>query len=51
MTENNDHGGGASAKWTIEYEKLHEDIEPPNGYMEYFNKITRDVDAHLMKAD
>ncbi|XP_057428055.1 MLP-like protein 43 [Lotus japonicus] len=40
----------AVARWTIEYEKLHEDIEPPNGYMEYFNKLTRDVDNQIHKA-
>ncbi|XP_057428193.1 kirola-like [Lotus japonicus] len=47
VIENND--GHDAVKWTVEYEKLREDIEPPNGYMDYFNKLTRDVDAHLIK--
>lgn len=38
------------AKWTIEYEKINEDIDPPNGYMEYLSKCTRDMDSHLVKA-
>lgn len=42
--------GGASVKWNLEYEKKNEDIDPPNGYIEFFNKCTRDVDAQLAKA-
>ncbi|XP_058744234.1 MLP-like protein 43 [Vicia villosa] len=42
--------GTAVAKWAIEYEKLNEDIDPPNGWMEYLSKCTRDIDAHLSKA-
>ncbi|CAL5196492.1 unnamed protein product [Lathyrus oleraceus] len=38
------------AKWTVEYEKISEDIEPPNGWMDYLSKCTRDIDAHLSKA-
>jgi len=40
----------AAIKWTVEYEKINEDIDPPNGWMDYVGKITRDVDAHLVKA-
>ncbi|XP_061367710.1 MLP-like protein 28 [Gastrolobium bilobum] len=42
--------GGAIVKWTVEYEKTNEDVDPPFGYMEYFAKITKDVDVHLLKA-
>ncbi|XP_012574302.1 MLP-like protein 43 [Cicer arietinum] len=42
--------GSASVKWTIEYEKIHEDYDPPNGYMDYFAKCTKDMDAHLVNA-
>jgi hypothetical protein len=42
--------GSAVAKWTIEYEKSSEDIDPPNGWMDCLNKCTRDIDAHLVKV-
>jgi hypothetical protein len=40
----------ATVKWTIEYEKINENIDPPNGYMDYLSNVTRDVDAHLVKT-
>ena len=43
-------GGGASVKWTIEYEKINEDVEPPYGYMEYLDKGTKEIAGHLLKA-
>jgi hypothetical protein len=42
--------GSAAVKWTIEYEKINEDIDPPNGWMDCLNKCTRDIDAHLVKV-
>ncbi|CAI8607073.1 unnamed protein product [Vicia faba] len=42
--------GTAAAKWTVEFEKINEDILPPNGWMELLGKNTRDIDAHLSKA-
>ncbi|KAK7304541.1 hypothetical protein VNO77_42422 [Canavalia gladiata] len=42
--------GSAIAKWTYEYEKVNEDIPPPYGYLDFVTKITKDVDAHLLKA-
>ncbi|AET02678.1 putative START-like domain-containing protein [Medicago truncatula] len=45
-----DKGDGTSAvKWTVEYVKINEDIDPPNGWMDYLCKCTRDIDAHLVK--
>ncbi|KAF7808700.1 MLP-like protein 43 [Senna tora] len=41
---------GALAKWTWKYEKLHEAIPPPQDYIHYITKLTKDVDAHLLKA-
>ena len=43
--------GTAVAKWTVEYEKINEDIDPPNGWMDCLTKCTRDVDAHLIKGE
>lgn len=28
-------GGGAIAKWTIKYEKINHNVEPPYGYLDY----------------
>ncbi|TKY73101.1 MLP protein 43 [Spatholobus suberectus] len=42
--------GGAIAKWTIEYEKINENVEPPHGYLDYLTKLTKDVNDHLLKA-
>jgi len=42
--------GGAIIKWTIEYEKVDEKVDPPYGYIEYVHKCTRDMDVHLVKA-
>ncbi|CAJ2657170.1 unnamed protein product [Trifolium pratense] len=41
--------GGATVKWTVEYEKINEDIDPPYGWLEYVGKCTRDIDAHFLK--
>ncbi|KAJ1425397.1 START-like domain superfamily [Sesbania bispinosa] len=42
--------GGAITKWTVEYEKVNESVEPPYGYLDYLTKVTKDVDDHLLKA-
>ncbi|XP_057731132.1 MLP-like protein 43 [Arachis stenosperma] len=48
VIENNN--GGTSTKWTVEYEKVNEDVEAPYGYMEYFDKCAKELDAHLLQA-
>ncbi|XP_054795902.1 MLP-like protein 43 [Prosopis cineraria] len=46
-----DEGDGtALAKWTYEYEKLHEGIPSPEPYLDLITKVTTDVDARLTKA-
>lgn len=42
--------GGAIIKWTIEYERVNDEVDPPYGYIEYVHKCTRDIDAKLLKA-
>ncbi|TKY68508.1 MLP protein [Spatholobus suberectus] len=42
--------GGAIVKWTIEYERIGEEVDPPYGYIEYVHKCTSDIDGHLLKA-
>ncbi|KAL1346399.1 hypothetical protein HN51_020069 [Arachis hypogaea] len=48
VIENNN--GSGSAKWTVEYEKVNDDVEAPYGYMEYFDKCRKEMDAHLLQA-
>lgn len=43
-------GDGCLAKLTIEYEKLRADVPPPDKYFTMMFKMTKDVDAHLVKA-
>ncbi len=47
---NDKDNGGAVTKWGVEYEKINKYIAPPYGYLDFFNKLTEDVDAHLLKA-
>ncbi|KAF7808698.1 MLP-like protein 43 [Senna tora] len=39
---------GVIATWTMKYEKLHEAIPPPQDYLDFLIKVTKDVDAHLL---
>ncbi|XP_020207475.1 MLP-like protein 43 [Cajanus cajan] len=41
--------GGAVTVWTIEYEKLHEDITPPYRFLDIITVTTKDIDAHVLK--
>lgn len=43
-------GDGCLAKLTIEYEKLRADVSPPDKYFTMMFKMTKDVDAHLVKS-
>ncbi|XP_020962902.1 MLP-like protein 34 isoform X3 [Arachis ipaensis] len=48
VTETNNES--ASVKWTIEYEKINEDVKTPYGYLEFLEKGTIEVGDHLHKA-
>ncbi|XP_028798320.1 MLP-like protein 43 [Neltuma alba] len=45
-----DKGSGALAKWTYEYDKLSQEVPPPQAYLDFVTKVTKDLDAHLTKA-
>ncbi|KAJ1425400.1 START-like domain superfamily [Sesbania bispinosa] len=45
-----ENGPGAIAKWTVQYEKVNENVEPPYGYLNSLTNVTKDVDDHLLKA-
>ncbi|XP_061336899.1 MLP-like protein 34 [Gastrolobium bilobum] len=42
--------GRAAVNWTIEYERINEDIQPPFSYIEYFYKFATSIDGNLPKA-
>ncbi|KAJ1442486.1 START-like domain superfamily [Sesbania bispinosa] len=42
--------GNAVIKWTVEYEKINEDVAPPYGYLAYLTKLTKDADVHLLQT-
>ncbi|XVF02858.1 hypothetical protein REPUB_Repub04eG0210800 [Reevesia pubescens] len=37
-------------KITLEYEKLNENIPDPNRYLQFLVNLTKDIEAHLLKA-
>jgi len=41
--------GGAIIKWSVEYERVNEEVDPPYGYIECLHKCTRDIDHNLLK--
>ncbi|KAJ1427936.1 START-like domain superfamily [Sesbania bispinosa] len=43
-------GVGGFVKWTIDYEKLNEEIPPPYRYLDFITSLIKDVDAHLLKG-
>jgi len=43
-------GGSAVVRWSIEYEKVSEEVRPPYGYLEFCDNCMKDVDAYLVKA-
>ncbi|KAI4369070.1 hypothetical protein MLD38_017559 [Melastoma candidum] len=44
----NEDGNGGVVKWTVDYEKISSDIGAPDSYMTMAEKLTKDVDAHLL---
>ena len=42
--------GSAAVKWSVEYEKVSEEVHAPYGYLEFCDHCIRDVDAHLAEA-
>lgn len=41
---------GSLVKWTLEYEKVSEDVPEPGPYIDIAIGMTKDIDAHLLKA-
>ncbi|KAL4359895.1 hypothetical protein S245_027626 [Arachis hypogaea] len=50
IQEIDNSNGSVSAKWTLEYEKINDNVEAPYGYLEFYDKCTKEMDAHLLKA-
>nr|AFV09180.1 pathogenesis-related protein 10a [Lens culinaris] len=47
----NKDDGTSAVRWTIDYVKISEDVDTPNGWMDYLSKSTRDIDGHLIKGE
>lgn len=43
--------GGGLVKITAEYEKLNENVPVPNRYLQLLVNVTKDIEAHLLKAE
>ncbi|XP_043700866.1 kirola-like [Telopea speciosissima] len=43
-------GGKNSVKWSIEYEKAHEEVPAPTTYLEFIPKLAKDFDAYVLNA-
>ncbi|XP_050232668.1 MLP-like protein 28 [Mercurialis annua] len=41
--------GGALVKWSLEYEKMHADVPSLHSYLDLLEKMTKDIDNHLLK--
>ncbi|OAY25258.1 hypothetical protein MANES_17G079732v8 [Manihot esculenta] len=42
-------GEGSVVRWTLEYEKIHENIRDPYSLLEFIVQFSKDVSAHLVK--
>jgi hypothetical protein len=40
-------GEGSLVHWTMEYEKLKDDIPEPNSLLQFLIDVSKDIDAHL----
>ncbi|KAL0005296.1 hypothetical protein SO802_012857 [Lithocarpus litseifolius] len=43
-------GEGSLVHWTLEYEKLHENIIEPYTLLQHALVLSKDLDAHLVQA-
>ncbi|XP_047307522.1 kirola-like [Impatiens glandulifera] len=46
----NSHGESNLVTWTLEYEKLEEDVEDPHTLMDFFITMTKDIEDHQLKS-
>ncbi|OIV95101.1 hypothetical protein TanjilG_21491 [Lupinus angustifolius] len=50
MELNEKDDGSYLLKWTIEYELVNENVEPPYSYLDFLNKSSKHVDDYLVGA-
>ncbi|XP_023772261.1 kirola isoform X2 [Lactuca sativa] len=43
------HGLSNLVTWTVEYEKLSPDVPDPDTLMEFYEKVTKDIETHHLK--
>lgn len=41
---------GTLVNWTLEYEKVNEDVPDPHAYLELAVNITKDIEGHYLSA-
>ena len=46
-----DGGDGSVIHWTMEYEKLHDEIIDPHTLLELAIDVTKDLEVHLLEED
>ncbi|KAK8681507.1 hypothetical protein V6N13_053909 [Hibiscus sabdariffa] len=51
VSPRSDGSGGSVVHWTLEYEKLHPGIDHPETLLQLVQDITKDIDAHLTRAN
>ncbi|KAK8716246.1 hypothetical protein V6N13_043562 [Hibiscus sabdariffa] len=44
-------GGGTVVHWTLEYEKLHQEIDHPQALLQLLQDVSKDIDAHLTRPN
>lgn len=43
------HGTNHLVTWTVEYEKLSPDVPDPDTLMEFYKKVTKDIETHHLR--
>ncbi|KAI7729838.1 hypothetical protein M8C21_013487 [Ambrosia artemisiifolia] len=44
------HGINHLVTWTVEYEKLNSDVPDPDTLMDFYRKVTKDIETHHLKS-
>ncbi|OMO66347.1 hypothetical protein COLO4_30617 [Corchorus olitorius] len=50
IPKSNQGEAGSIARWTFEYEKLHEGVAFPNSLLDFAKQVSKDVDSHLIQG-
>ena len=42
-------GGVNTVKWSVEYDKVNEDVPHPHSHLQFLGTMAKDIDAYLLK--